>query len=79
MTSITDTLIRRLNSRGLEINNLRKQVASLDRMTNVMRQEIDVLEKALTAIDPQHPAITQSLAIFRAYLEESDRLEASDG
>lgn len=72
-------LVRRFNKQLWDIADLRKQVATLDRMTTVMRQEIDVLESALRGIDPNHPALTKSLAIFRAYLDESERQEASDG
>ena len=72
-------LVRRFNKQLWDIADLRKQVATLDRMTTVMRQEIDVLEKALREVNKNHPALTQSMAIFRAYVAECERLEASDG
>lgn len=74
-----DYLVRQFNNQLRVNHDLRQQVADLSRMTTVMRQEIDVLEKALREIDPNHSALTKSLAIFRAYLDESERLEASDG
>lgn len=74
-----DYLVRQFNKQLRENSELRKRLAGLDRMATVMRQEIDGLEAALRRIDPNHPALTKSLAIFRAYLEECERQEASDG
>lgn len=74
-----DYLVRQFNKQLRENSELRKRLAGLDRMATVMRQEIDVLEAALRRIDQNHPALTKSLAIFRAYLDESERQEASDG
>lgn len=74
-----DYLVRQFNNRLRENHELRKRLAGLDRMATVMRQEIDVLEKALREVNKNHPALTQSMAIFRAYVAECERLEASDG